>query len=300
MYGNDGSEAAAAALVGSLSVFSLVDVLDLLARTEQVGQLQVVGRGVDQSVLVNAGDLVDGEGGDELEARVFELACLDEGWFYFTVTDEVPEGAKRLPVGTVLDGLAPQVEEWRGLVAALPFDAVVTMSTSTPSDEIQIRAEQWQLLSLVGRPGRPVRDVVEDAGRHPLDTLRTLQELLEASLLEVSQVEAPDPSPLPPPATAGFDDPVASPPPPPPPPPGNWRSSQEEGPGRYRGDDPSPLPPFTPQPGAVPPAPAGWVAAEPGNGAEVPLAPVEAEHRPPPPPLTSDPWSSSLGDDEGH
>jgi len=38
-----GSEAAPAALVGSLTTFSLVDVLDLLARTNHTGELQSSG-----------------------------------------------------------------------------------------------------------------------------------------------------------------------------------------------------------------------------------------------------------------
>src|SRR5579863_4671890 len=92
------SEAAAAALVGSLSTFSLIDVLDLLARTGHTGELQVVGRGIDRHVWVDQGDLVDASGTADaggLSAVLFELACRDEGWFYFSCTAGVPEGAER-------------------------------------------------------------------------------------------------------------------------------------------------------------------------------------------------------------
>jgi len=100
-----------------------------------------------------------------------------------------------MAVSQVLDGLGPQVEEWRDLTAVLPPDTVVKMSSSTPSAEVQIRADQWQLLSLVGSTGQPVSEVVARSTAHPLDTLRTLRELVDARLLSS---ETPDKAPLPP------------------------------------------------------------------------------------------------------
>ena len=180
-----GSEATAAALVGSLATFSLFDVLDLLAGTGHTGELQVVGRAIDQRVWVDRGDLLDPTGHGSDASAFFELACVEEGWFYFTLVGSVPEGHARVPIGTVLTDLGPQVEEWRTLVASLPFDARVSMSSSTPGPAVQIRSDQWQLLSLVGNPGRTVRAVVDAADTHPLDTLRTLRELIDAHLVSL-------------------------------------------------------------------------------------------------------------------
>ncbi len=180
-----GSEATAAALVGSLATFSLFDVLNLLASTGHTGELQVVGRAVDQRVWVDRGDLLDPTGQGSNGSALFELACVEEGWFYFTLVGSVPEGQARVPIGSILADLGPQVEEWRDLVASLPFDARVSMSASTPGPAVQIRSDQWQLLSLVGNPGRTVRAVVDAADTHPLDTLRTLRELVDAHLVSL-------------------------------------------------------------------------------------------------------------------
>ncbi len=179
-----GSEAAAAALVGSFATFSLIDVLDLLARTGHTGELQVVGRGVDHRLWVDAGDLLETET-ETATSSLFDLACIEEGWFYFTASTAKPDGRTRIAVAQVLEELGPQVGEWRELVRVLPPDAMVKMSSSTPSDEVQIRADQWQVLSLVGNPGKSVREVIVDAPLHPLDTLRTLQELANNHLISV-------------------------------------------------------------------------------------------------------------------
>jgi hypothetical protein len=284
-----GSEAAAAALVGSLSNFSLIDVLDLLARTGHTGELQVVGRGIDRHVWVDQGDLVDASGTGGLQAVLFELACRDEGWFYFSCTTGVPEGAERLTVSDVIGDLGPQVEEWRGLNEALPFDATVAMSSTTPSDDVQIKGSQWALLTAVGSNGRSVRDVVDGASGHPLDTLRSLRELSEAGLIEVT-------------APAVREEPPPAAPPPPPPPPGEgdtgtaWNQSSVAEPvstGSRSGDSSEPpLPPFV-RPGNgvsdAPPAPDGYTTGE------VEVVDADAVM---PPPINSDPWSSSLATEE--
>jgi hypothetical protein len=279
-----GSEAAAAALVGSLSNFSLIDVLDLLARTGHTGELQVVGRGIDRHVWVDQGDLVDATGTGGLHSVLFELACRDEGWFYFSCTSGVPEGAERLTVSEVIGDLGPQVEEWRGLNEALPFDAALAMSSTTPSDEVQIRGDQWALLSAVGSGGRSVRDIVDGGSGHPLDTLRTLRELTDAGLIAVTPSAAPP----------GAAD--ASPPPPPPAEPQAWNvssvASAESTTPSSDGSGEPPLPPFVrPTNGAAeaPPAPDGYTTGE--TEAVDPDAVM-------PPPVAGDPWSSSLAAEE--
>lgn len=188
------TEAAPAALVGSLSTFKLIDVLDMLARTGHSGELQVVGKGVDRRVWIDAGDLVDNDDsrGTPLETAVFELACIEDGWFYFT-SARAPEGSSRVSIVSLLDSLGPQVQEWRALVEVLPFEATVCMSSSTPAGEVQIRGDQWQMLSLVGNPGRPVREVIDATNSHPLDAMRTLRELSDAGLVLVVM---PDPEVL--------------------------------------------------------------------------------------------------------
>jgi hypothetical protein len=180
-----GSEATAAALVGSLATFTLFDVLELLARTGHTGELQVVGRGIDQRVWVDRGDLLDPSGEGSNSTALFELACIEEGWFYFTLMGSVPDGQDRIPMLSVLADLGPQVEEWRNLVAFLPFEARVSMSSAAPAPNVQIRSDQWHLLGVVGSPGRTVRAVLDMSDAHPLETLRTLRELIDAQLVSL-------------------------------------------------------------------------------------------------------------------
>jgi len=308
-----GSEAAAAALVGSLATFSLVDILDLLARTNYTGELQIVGRGIDQRVWMDKGDLVTA-GTGSADSVLFDLACIEEGWFYFTAGEVPPDGGARSPVATVLADVGPQVEEWRSLVARLPFDTVVKMSASTPAAEVQIRGDQWQLLSLVGG-GRTVRQVVDASAVHPLDTLRILGELLTARLITIDEHAESAP-------TNTFGAPLAAPLVMTPPSGITGAATETEPQLPLEGDSETrefrtggPLPPFVPPPpSSIPPVPEGWVATEQSNG----LAGDDDAQDPTteapswssgtsnpggsspggstvmPPPISGDPWSSAL------
>jgi len=283
-----GSEATAASLVGSLATFSLVDILDLLARTGQAGELHVVGGGYDGRIWMDRGDLVTS--GSSVDTDLFELACVEEGWFYFTAGERSPSNGSRMPALAVLAGLGPQVAEWRSLVVLLPFEALVRMSSSTPAAEVQIRADQWQLLSLVGSGGHSVRDVVDGADSSAINALRTLRELLDNRLIVVDGVRSGSRD------EDEHEDQDAAPAPPP----------------VDRADE-SALPPFVPPP--VPPAPDGWVVAEGqngapvdvmsaignGNGSDASLQAEPAQNAVMPPPISGDPWSSALSteaDDE--
>ena len=148
---------ASESLYGSLSVFALSDVLSLLASTIQTGELQVVRDGAQGWLWFDQGDLVDAEVGSTttVNQAFFELACVTGGWFSFT-SDRVSaetsssggtQPGARVPVATVLAEVGPQVEEWRAIRQLLPLEAVVTLSSEPPGEDVRIRNDQWHVLT---------------------------------------------------------------------------------------------------------------------------------------------------------
>lgn len=246
-------QTAAAALAGSLAAFPLVDVLDLLSRLGSSGELQVVAADVDRRLWVDQGDFLEPPGATPTGV-LFELACVEGGWFSFIPSAAVPDDAARVSLATLIVDVSAQLAEWRALSRLLPFDAVVRMSQSSPSDEVQIRANQWRILGLVG-PGHTVLEVLSTSLLPAFDTLRALQELVDGRLV---LVELPgQPSGVPEASTNGT----------------RWEPAAPE---------PAPVTSFpgTPLPGAEP-------AAEPKD------EPTDKHHVGiMPPPITGDPWST--------
>jgi hypothetical protein len=183
-------EAPAASLVGSLSVFTLADVLSLLAATDQTGELQVVSDVVDGRIWLEDGQFSNAHVGaaSTIGQAVFELACVAEGWFYFTAGVTSSSGQPTVPVKAVLDEVRPQVDEWFDLRQIVPLEAVVSLSPTPPGQDIQIRSDQWTVLTTVGNAGHSVKAVIDLIGGDQIAGLRTLHDLQAAGLIVVEPV----------------------------------------------------------------------------------------------------------------
>ncbi len=182
-------EAPAASLVGSLAVFGLPEILGLLADTKQLGELQVVGSGVDGRLWLEGGKLSGSMVGttQTLTQAVFELALLEEGWFYFTADQVAPSPADAQTVASVIATVKPQVDEWRELLTKLPLSAVIRLSPEPPGPEVQIKADQWQVLTTLGNAGLSVGSVVTAQAHDQVVTLRILRDLLQTGLVELDR-----------------------------------------------------------------------------------------------------------------
>ena len=271
MTETNSGEVPTASLVGALAVFPLNDVLGLLSETGQRGELQVVGHGVDGHLWIDGKDLVGAtlDGANTLTQAVFELILLDEGWFYFTSDQAPPAGSvQHKSVSSVINEVVPQVQEWRDLLSRVPLDAEVRMAPTTPGPEVQIRADQWRVLTAVGTSGRTVGSIVEQLEDDNVVIVRLLRELADSGLILVSIKEEPPTVPsavvsatpsttvTSSPAFAGTDDVVDA--------------------------------------GTVPPPPPGFVTASPAPpviGIPADVGSLADEMPIVPPPVSADPWA---------
>ncbi len=180
-----------AALAGSLAVFNLADVLRLLAAGGVRGELVVIGPGFEGRLWLDGGRLVGSAVGvtTTISQAAFELALLQEGWFTFSVGPPPPASVDPEEVGDVLARVLPQVVEWRELLRVVPLDAAVRLVPTPPGPEVQIRAEQWQILTSLGPSGASVRGLVDALPLDQVTTLRLLRDLADAGLVEVSRAD---------------------------------------------------------------------------------------------------------------
>jgi hypothetical protein len=177
---------AEAVLVGSLAAFSLPHVLTLAATSAAHGRLSVTATGVDGHLWLEDGFLTGFLAGDAatLTEAVFDLALVTDGWFSFFPGGETPAPTGRCVVADILADVEPQVAEWHELVARVSLDGLVHLSPTAPGDEVQIRADQWHLLTTISATGSRVRDVLDAMGSQYVVALRLVCELLDAGLIE--------------------------------------------------------------------------------------------------------------------
>ncbi len=188
---------AEAVLVGSLGSFALPDVLALAASSGACGRLAVTAPGVDGHLWMEDGELTGFLAGDAstLTEAVFDLALVTDGWFSFFPGGEAPAATGRCAVADVLAEVEPQVAEWHGLLRRISLDGLVHLSPTAPGAEVQIRADQWHLLTTISPTGSRVRDVLDAMGSEYVVALRLVCELLDCGLIEtVGPPSAPGPA----------------------------------------------------------------------------------------------------------
>ncbi len=276
IQGESSGEAPTASLVGSMSVFTLSDVLSLLAATDQTGELQVASEAMDGRLWLDKGALSNAHVGvaTTIGQAVFELACIVDGWFYFTSGLVSSSGQPAVPVAAVLEEVGPQVAEWKEIRSVVPVEAIVSLSPTPPGQDVQIRSDQWQVLTTVGSSGRSVKAVLDAIGGDRIVGMRTLRDLLAAGLIVVGAVRdepqgAEGTSPFAFPSIVGSESTTL-----PSPPSGGFSDG-------IRGDDLANVP-RSPDPDSA-------VAA--GEGRFESLAEVAIM----PPPIAGDPWSQVAG-----
>jgi hypothetical protein len=192
-----------AVLVGALVTFALPDVLTLAAASGLTGRLAVTAPGVDGHLWLEEGELAGFMAGDAatVTEAVFDLALVADGWFSFYPGGEAPAPTGRRQVSEVLAEVEPQVAEWHDLTGRVSLDGLVHLSPNAPGAEVQIRADQWHLLTTISTTGSRVRDVLDAMGSEYVVALRLVCELLDSGLIETVEVPTPN-DPVAPAATA--------------------------------------------------------------------------------------------------
>jgi hypothetical protein len=159
----------------------------MLASTLQTGELQVVSDSVDGRVSLDQGQLLSAEVGttSTMGQAIFDLARINEGSFYFTAGPVSAQGQSPVSVASVLDQVRPQVEEWQEILAVVPLDSPVALRPDPPGQDVQIRSDQWRVLTTIGSGSSSVGSVLEMIGGDQIVGLRALRDLHAAGLIDL-------------------------------------------------------------------------------------------------------------------
>lgn len=185
------------ALQGTLETFSVPEVLRLLANTRKTGLLALDGdRGVG-NVWLRDGSIIgvqsDHERSGDVDASLFDLLRFGTGDFVFE-PDAAPDetGADEIDVEAALGRAESLLAEWRDLESVVPSLRVgVRLVQELSGDSVTITSEQWRSLAAVGG-GTSAAGLGQRLELGELDTCRRIRDLVDASLVEITD-DAPEP-----------------------------------------------------------------------------------------------------------
>ncbi len=183
-----------ASLIASLTAFSLQQILHIIIESSQDGELYVGGTDQDGRAWIKEGKIIGfsvstlDDSTASAEKALFELALFDNAWAYFTLGRSAPTSTCSEDLRVIVDRIGPQLEEYRSLIEKIPLNATVQLNQDSPSDSVQMSSSQWKVLTRIGsKSGQQVREIVSSTDTSQVDTLKILDQLLEAQLIIVDQ-----------------------------------------------------------------------------------------------------------------
>jgi len=207
-------------LQGSLEHFSAKELLTFLGDSHS-GTFDAESGGQRLRLAIRDGQIVAADAvGD-----VAKLLGWSEGTFTFLDDVALPEGGTSVEIASVIAEAEERNAEARRVGDLYPDDSVKFRVVNRPPGEINITAEEFQILFQIGG-GKSLAQLRADSGRSAADLYPIIKRLQMTGLIE-QMIDAD--------STARDSKPAAEPPPPPPEPP-----------------PPAPEPPSPPPPASEP------------------------------------------------
>jgi hypothetical protein len=181
------------ALSGTLDSFALPDVLRLLASSMKTGRLRVTGDRGGGSVWIDDGAIASTEltGVDSIDSThadvLFSLIRFDTGSFTFEVDARMVNTSETDQLEPILVAAEQMLIEWRAIEEVVPsLDAIVTLSPEPRGGDVMIDAPRWRCIAAVAS-GATADSVGATLGQSELEVCRTIKELVELGLMDISE-----------------------------------------------------------------------------------------------------------------
>ncbi|HXA19620.1 MAG TPA: FHA domain-containing protein [Thermoanaerobaculia bacterium] len=204
-------------LQGSLQHFAAKELLSFLGSTHN-GTFDAESGGQRLRLAIRDGRIVAAEGDGDATGVVAKLIGWSEGTFTFLDDVVLPEGGSplALEIAAIVAEAEERNAEARRVSDLYPDDSVRLRVVNRPPGEINITAEEFQILFQIGS-GKSLAQLRADSGRIAVDLYPIVKRLQMTGLIEPmidadATTRDPKPAPAPPP-------PAPPPPPEPPPPP---------------------------------------------------------------------------------
>ena len=184
---------------GTLDDFALPDIIQLISLSKKTGAVHIQGGEESGSgrIYFNMGKVVSAQL-DELPTleAFFSFFTFSSGTFQFVDNEAPPPGEliTRSNELLIMEGIG-RAEEWTRLRARIPSrdsSLELVADPAAQSRDINLKPEEWRVLTLVGSPGRDtLRTIRQRTGFTELQTARILYPLIGVGLLAVQATAPP-------------------------------------------------------------------------------------------------------------
>jgi hypothetical protein len=184
------------ALTGNLAQLKLIDVLRLLHLSGRTGQLELTTEdGKFGEIYLANGQITHALYEEWIgEEAVYGLFSWGEGQFVFHADDTTDEQTVSLGTTQLLEEAATYASEWDRIRRVVPSSLAIYRLASRPSADIQLRAEDWSVLTQLDGE-KTVMEIADASQLNELFTSKIICRLYELGLLELVAIQAAEAAP---------------------------------------------------------------------------------------------------------
>lgn len=173
---------------GDLSQIRLLDILNLLIVEEKTGKVTLKKGNTLGEIFVEHGRIIHGAAESSYgEEAIYLMMTWTIGKFSYT-PDVLPDSQTvDTPTKQILADGVQRVQEWDRIRKAIPSaDTVFRLSSRDGTDDIVLKAAQWNLLIRISGK-KTVGEIARELGMSEIETAKKLYGLLAAELIEMAE-----------------------------------------------------------------------------------------------------------------
>lgn len=175
-------------MTGTLGLFSLVDLFQLLASSSRTGRLAVEHPTGKARVYFDKGRVVHAEFNNHMgEEAVYALFADERGSFEFQIGLPAPEESVQTSTENLMLEAIRRLDESLRDNNVIPDEAVIAFADGvSPNDPLNLQAQEAALLKFVDGNSTLVQ-LAERAGEDPMDVKRVVDRLMKAGVLKLRE-----------------------------------------------------------------------------------------------------------------
>jgi DNA-binding MarR family transcriptional regulator len=175
-------------MTGTLGLFSLVDLFQLLASSSRTGRLAVEHPSGKARVYFDKGRVVHAEFNNLMgEEAVYALFADERGSFEFQIGLPAPEESVQSSTENLMLESIRRLDESLRDSNIIPGDAVISFAEGVSlSDPLNLQAQEVTLLKFVDASST-LSQLAERSGEDPMDVKRIIDRLMKAGVLKLRE-----------------------------------------------------------------------------------------------------------------
>jgi len=174
-------------LSGNLDDVSILELLQLVAKTKSTGVLLVKGKGVTGRIFINRGAVINAEFGKvEGFDALKSIALIQKGFFTFEKASRNVERKVDMPTEKIILELNEVIQTFnKEIKSGITINSIPVLNTDAKIKEFSISGDAIRIISEIDGK-KSIKDIADSLNKPYFDVANTIANLIKQSLIKIT------------------------------------------------------------------------------------------------------------------